>query len=505
MTTLEKLWQARLAAERTYQDPHRPQYHFLPLANWMNDPNGLIQWQGRYHLFYQYNPNGAFHGSIHWGHAVSEDLVHWRDWPIALAPTPGGPDAEGCWSGCAVDHDGAPTLIYTGVDPQVVCLATSDDDLLTWQKHPLNPVIQGPPDAIRERAGGDFRDPFVWRAGDRWYMVIGARIIDQGGTILLYQSEDLLHWRYVHPLLMGDAQRTEPFWTGTMWECPNWIDFGAEQALLVSMQTPPAELLYVGYYLGAFNEADLTFTPTSEHLLDDGRCFYAPQVLRDDRDRVLMWGWLIEGRTSAAQLEAGWSGVMSLPRVISPGPNGWLRMRPAPELRALRRAHYHLADVDLPAPRETFQSLGGASGYRGDSGYQGDSLEIIAELALGSATEVGIKVRCSPDEAECTRIIYDRAREELRLDLEQASADPATTRAVYRAPFVPIAEDAGPIRCHIFIDHSVIEVFVNERICLTGRIYPTRADSQGVAAYARGGDARLVSLDAWTLTNIWHR
>src|SRR2546423_13522026 len=99
-------------------DPHRPHYHFLPPSNWMNDPNGLIHWKGQYHLFYQYNPNGALHGTIHWGHAVSPDLVHWEHLPIALAPTPGGPDKDGIWSGCAVDNDGIPTIFYTGVLPE---------------------------------------------------------------------------------------------------------------------------------------------------------------------------------------------------------------------------------------------------------------------------------------------------------------------------------------------------------------------------------------------------
>src|SRR6476659_8036409 len=107
----------RLAA-----DQHRPQYHYLPPSNWMNDPNGLIQWRGRYHLFYQYNPNGAVDGTIHWGHAASDDLVHWRGLPIALAPTPGGPDHDGVYSGCALDHDGVPTLMYTVVHPQVQCI-----------------------------------------------------------------------------------------------------------------------------------------------------------------------------------------------------------------------------------------------------------------------------------------------------------------------------------------------------------------------------------------------
>src|SRR5215210_4631866 len=111
-------------------DPHRPRYHFLPPSNWLNDPSGLIQWRGQYHLFYQFNPNGAFSATKHWGHAVSSDLVHWSDLPIALTPMPGTADEDGCYSGCAVVNRGVPTLAYTGVRAgrQRPCIAVSRDD-----------------------------------------------------------------------------------------------------------------------------------------------------------------------------------------------------------------------------------------------------------------------------------------------------------------------------------------------------------------------------------------
>jgi beta-fructofuranosidase len=115
---------------RRVNDPQRPRYHFLPPANWMHDPNGLIQWGTTYHLFYQYNPNGPFHGTIHWGHATSEDLVHWRHLPIALTPTPGGADADGCWSGCALNDDGIPTLLAEGGDAHLNVLDA-------WQMHSI--------------------------------------------------------------------------------------------------------------------------------------------------------------------------------------------------------------------------------------------------------------------------------------------------------------------------------------------------------------------------------
>src|SRR5262249_12018171 len=144
-----------------------------PPANWMNDPNGLIQWKGVYHIFYQYNPEGAFHHKIHWGHATSTDLVHWTHLPIALAPTPNSPDEDGCWSGCAVDNDGMPTIVYSGRGgtQELPCIATSDDvdTLLTWQKYSGNPVIEAPPEGLDIV---EFRDHCVWREGATWYQVI---------------------------------------------------------------------------------------------------------------------------------------------------------------------------------------------------------------------------------------------------------------------------------------------------------------------------------------------
>src|SRR5215469_10886932 len=145
-------------------DPSRPSYHLLPQHNWMNDPNGPIWWKGQYHLFYQLNPHAAVWGDMHWGHAVSPDMVHWRHEPVALAPTPGGADSEGCFSGSAVVHNGVPTIIYTGVQNapadqvtirdgsdklrETQMIATAEDDgLLRWKKVET-PVIATPPEGM---------------------------------------------------------------------------------------------------------------------------------------------------------------------------------------------------------------------------------------------------------------------------------------------------------------------------------------------------------------------
>ena len=451
----------------------------------MNDPNGLIQWQGVYHMFYQYNPNGAFWGTMHWGHAASKDLVHWTHLPIALAPTPGGPDADGCFSGCTVNNAGTPTLIYTGVHGalQLPCIATSDDDLLTWHKHPGNPVIPAPPQHL-DMVG--FRDHSAWREGGVWYQIIGSGIRGMGGTALLYRSPNLIDWEYVQPIYTGDAARTGPLWTGTMWECPDLFALDGKHVLIVSVWDNQ-RTHYPVYFTGSF--ANHTLEPETEHLVDLGDSFYAPQTLLDDRGRRIMLGWLREANSADAQLASGWSGVMSLPRILSIRPDGLLGMEPAPELEMLRGEHRHWADIDLSAS---------AAHVLDDA--RGDTLEIFAELDLGDATEVGLKVRCSPDRMEETRIVYDRAGQRLLIDRERSSLSGDVCHDATAGLFELARGE--PLRLRIFLDRSVVEVFANERVCHTARIYPSRADSLGVDLFAHGGGGRINRLDIWKMLPI---
>ena len=473
-------------------DPHRPQYHFLPPANWMNDPNGLIQWQGQYHLFYQHNPDSPSWGAMHWGHAVSEDLVHWTDLPIALAPTPGGPDADGCWSGCAVDNDGVPTLIYTGVFPQRQCVATSTDDLLTWEKHAGNPVIAAPPEGLDVTG---FRDPCVWREGDTWYALIGSGIQGVGGTALLYKSPDLTHWEYMHPICVGDRNDT-----GEMWECPDLVFLSDKYVLLVSVQP---EFLYVHHFIGTW--VDHKFTPETHGIADFGGYFYAPQTLLDDKGRRIMWGWIKEGRSDEAQQAAGWAGVMSLPRILSLRPDGLLGIEPAPELKTLRGKHHRLIDVVLtPTSSGTWQDVEEVKHVRGDC------LEIVAEFEpcnagiardVDVAGEFGIKVRCSPDGTELTRILYDHKAKRLVVDREQSSLSADVHCETQECP-LNLSPGEG-LKLDVFLDRSVVEVYANGRTCITSRIYPSRPDSLGVDLFTSGGSVKLRSLDIWKMNSIW--
>ncbi len=467
-------------------DSQRPLYHFLPPANWMNDPNGLIQWQGQYHLFYQYNPHGPFWGSIHWGHAVSADLVHWEHLPIALAPTPGSADEDGCWSGCAVDDDGVPTLIYSGDRNRVqrACLATSSDGLVTWDKYPGNPVVADTPglDLVA------YRDHTVWREDGMWYQGIGAGIVGEGGTVFLYRSPDLRHWEYLHPLLTGDAKQMEPFWTGTMWECPAFFPLGDKHVLLVSVWHD-GRLHYTAAFVGTY--AGQRFVPERLQKLDYGdRYFYAPQTMLDDQERRIVFGWLPEGCDTEAQLRAGWAGVMSLPRVLSLAPDGGLQVAPAQELTALRGAHRRVTAIPIG---ETVPDW--------PDDLRGDTVEIGAVIDPSDAAEVGLKLRSSPNGAEETTIVYDRAGKRLVLNRDRSSIDESVERTAHSAPLG--LAPGEPLVLRVFLDRSVIEVFANERVTLTSRVYPAGADSTGIAPIARGGTAGLRELDLWQMRSIW--
>lgn len=457
-------------------DPLRPLYHFLPPANWMNDPCGLIQWRGKYHLFYQHNPNAPSWGNIHWGHAVSDDLAHWRDQPIALAPTPGSSDQDGCWTGCAVDDNGTPTLTYTGRrgTQENVCLATGSDNLLTWKKNVHNPVIPAPPPGL-DTSG--FRDPYVWREHDRWYMIIGSGIAGAGGTVLLNQSPNLCDWEYIGPLFSGDAAEH-----GEMWECPNFFRLGDKHVLIVSLWRGR----YASYFVGT--RADHKFTPQQQGVIDYGDRFFAPQVMVDDRQRRLMFGWIWEGRSMQAQRAAGWAGVQSLPRVLTLAPDNTLVTEPAPELTALRGARIHFYDISL----DETASFG--------LPVEGDCVEIQAEFEVTTST-CGLKLCCSPDDREQTRVGYDGAAARVFVDRQRASLSPEVKRDVQQGPLQLATGET--LKLHIFLDRSVVELFANGRCCLTSRIYPTRRDSQGIKLFAHGGGVRLLSLDIWQMKPVW--
>ena len=463
--------------DRFAADPHRPRYHFTPPANWMNDPNGLIQYKGRYHLFYQHNPFGSLWGNMHWGHATSTDLVHWQHLPIALAPDPDGPDADGCYSGVAVVDDGIPTLVYTGVrkPDELACIATSDDDdLRHWTKDPGNPVIPGTPPGVPTTI---FRDHTLWREGDDWLMGVGAGIEGEGGAVLLYRSRDVRDWEYLHPLITEPAALNDGGeLLSTGWECPD-VFFLDGNPVLVACEWD-IDPIAVSYWTGHY--ADRRLHADHKGTVDAGPSFYAPQSFADDQGRRIMIGWLRERRADEALVAAGWAGAMSLPRTVTLLDDGSLAFAPVEEVALLRGRH-----IERPL----------RPGVIDLDGIPGDACEIIVRTDDAPTGPIALEVLRSPDGAERTLIRLDPAGGTLVVDTTNASTDALAFGEVVRS-IVPNA-DQRPLTMRVFVDRSIVEVYVNDRVAVSARAYPAFEGPRGIAVAE--ADAGPGAIDIWAM------
>ena len=490
-------------------DPHAPRYHFVApyRRSLCSDPNGAIYWKGRYHLFYIFQDERLRTGPEFWqaghcwGHASSSDLVHWTHHPSALAPRRGHPDAA-IFSGCAlVSREGVPTIVYHGVKAGT-CVATAvDDGLIEWRKHPANPVIREPTNS-GDAGWGIYNvfDPCVWLEGDTYYAILGGQVKpdDAYDTAYLFTSTDLTQWEYLRPFYKPNPQWTE---RGDDCACPKFFEFGGRHVLLCISHAKGMRY-YVGDYVA--RGRDRLFLPTSHHLLNwPGGCCFAPETLLAPDGRRIVWGWAQDQR--ADWWKTGEWGVITLPRVISPGDDGEsLRVTPAAELEVLRRNHRVVVNgLDPRAGHEVLLR-----------DVEGECLELLLEATIAGDGRAELVVRASPDGAERTTIAYDAAAGELSIDVSRSSLAHngwrpypmdfwrGITPANVTRQVAPVSLTAGePLSLRVFLDRSVIEVFVNDRVCMTQRVYPTRPDSRGVALRASGG-VSIRRLDAWDMEEI---
>ena len=320
-------------------DPSFPTLHIRPRQGWLNDPNGLCRIDGRYHVFFQYNPDAPIHSGVHWGHVSSTDLLHWQEHPVALAPRRGLIDGVGCWSGCIVDDGGVPTAVYTANPDHarnaVVAVARSDRSLIHWEQD------ESPVTGISAVLGLDeVRDPFVFVHEGRRYAVQGSGQPSGRPRLLLYGCDDLTCWSELGTLLSTDDPIAAEVAAANIWECPNLVQVDGHWVLLVSLWHGPngvRQLAGVRYLVGDLvaQGQGWVFKATSGGVVDEGPTFYAPQVLAEP-DRTLLWGWAWElGRSDQQIAEAGWAGALTFPRELYVR-DGVLGTRPASELAALR-------------------------------------------------------------------------------------------------------------------------------------------------------------------------
>jgi sucrose-6-phosphate hydrolase SacC (GH32 family) len=449
-------------------DPQRPVYHALPPRAWTNEPHGLVHFRGEYHLFYQKNPNGPYWGHIHWGHMTSPDLHRWTEMPVALAPGP-GVDADGCWSGSAIEFEGKLALIYTAGDGKrsTICLAMSEDGV-DFKKHAANPIIAAVPPG---HDFTEFRDPHVWREGDTYYLIIGSAVRDVGGTALLYKSHDLVNWRYLKPLLVGDHEDS-----GVFWEMPIFVKLGDQHALIVC-EVPGRASYWVGTW------KDETFTPRSlaPQRLELLNHMLSPTPCRSDDGTVFTMGILPDQRSSKEDWRAGWAHLYSLPRVVTADERGRLHQTPHPVVDGW------------------FEPMRSEAAIKLDDGVMmplqasGVALNIRVVFKRMGSRRVTLRIRSSGDGQEHTDIHYEWEIGRLVVDRSHSSANHADRRQmVEEATYFPDTSDR--LEMQVLLDHSVLEVFLDKRAAFATIVHPMLETSTGVAVGCEGGAAEVEML-----------
>jgi sucrose-6-phosphate hydrolase SacC (GH32 family) len=453
---------ARALREKLLRDPYRAGYHFVtPEGSCMPfDPNGAIYWKGRYHLFYIFQDQRGHN----WGHVSSTDLFHWRHHPTGLV--------SGMFSGnCFINKEGRPTMCYHQVDQGNAMAVALDDELNEWKKLDSNPITPktkpGDPHHNQYRSW----DPFGWLEGDTYYAIFG------GERPAIAKSPSLGgEWKYVGDLMANSVPGVS---INEDVSCADLFQIGNRHMLLCI-----SHRLGCRYYLGDW-KGEQFHPAVHEQMSWVDNSFFAPESLLDDKGRRIMWAWIFDAPGFKMRQDYGWSGTMSLPRVLSLGDDGLLRMNPPEEIEKLRYNGRQKTDLAVKAGADL--TLAGISG---------NSLELALEISARDAKQFGLKVCTSPGGEEQTVVYYDAVEKKLKVDTTKSSLAEGA-KSIEAGPLA--LADGESLKLRVFVDKSVVEVFANGRQAVMRRIYPSRSDSVGVALFSTGGDARVPKVEAWDL------
>jgi beta-fructofuranosidase len=455
-----------------------PRYHVTAERNWLNDPNGPIHWDGRYHLFFQTNPQAPHWDRPHWGHVSSADLVTWSRHPMALSPGADGPDREGCWSGCARAMDGEPVIFYTGVAGEghdrveSICRAVGSPDLERWTKDRSNPLAV-PPDSLRSRY---HRDPFLWQDGDGWHLLLGSGTVEgkHHGRALVYHSPDGRSWSY-GGVFFEAPRRVEGIDLGEVWECPQLLRFEHGDVLVLSVKDPGSErpLLYSVYFVGEVRAG--RFEGRLVDRVDHGPVFYAPAAMVDATGRTLMWGWIQDALPPSTTRQLPRVGALSLPRVADLV-DGRLRTMPAPELVGLRLEPPLVGPVQVDGRMDLLGEL------------DVPQLEIAA-LVSGNRGRASWEI--GQGELGFIRLTVDLEEGNLVVEAPGAGSHPAR---------IPNRLDDAELR--IYLDRSISEVYLSGHASTTVRSYPPGGRRAPIVASTSSSELQVRDCAVWQLRDI---
>jgi len=465
---------ARRVRRAELNDPIRPQWHFT-IAEGIGmpfDPNGAFFKDGVYHLWHLYQDEGRHQ----WQHLTSIDLFHWR-WQLNdLRPHAGDVD-EGIFSGNAfVAPDGNVVISYHGVGSGGNCVAFSNDkELEIWQKPKANPIAN------------PGWDPYLWYQDNKYYMISGGIPVSEGkpNPATLYVGNSYKEkMQLVGNFLTNDMKDVEDFEDIS---CPDFFKIEDKWVLLCISHTKGAR-----YYIGDWNGKQ--FKPQYHHRMNwPGGTFFAPETLLDDKGRRILWAWVLDAKSGVS------SGTMSMPRVLTLSKDKKsLNIAPPKEVELLRYQPKMLTPFTV--------QKGNTSSLKG---IAGNSLELNLSIEPGQAKQFGVKVLCSADEREQTPILFDLSKNTVSIDTRKSSLDTINYRrytmvkdqeqyvAVQEAPFT--LNKGEKLELRIFLDKSVLEVFINGRQCVTQVLYPTLKDAVNLQVFAEDAPIKVTQVKSWKL------
>jgi beta-fructofuranosidase len=478
-------------ASRHSGDIQRPLFHALPATNWTNEPHGLTWYNGKYHLFFQKNANGPYMAKLHWGHLSSENLIEWKEEKIALAPG-NDYDMKGVWSGCSfIDGEmtgGKPHIFYTGVDYGKATInraVPSDDDLINWTKHPQNPVIPGKPAGLSDT----FRDPFIFKSGENIYMVVGTSKDGAGATTLHRYDKNSGTWSNDGSIFY---KATHPSAYGTFWEMPAVVPMNDGKWLLFATNLGAQNGTETLYWVGTLN-ADGTFAPYSdtpkgvELFSGNGYGLLSPSIMQRN-GRTIAIGIVPDKLPADQHFSLGWAHLYNLPREWTVDASNTLVQKPCEEISQIRSMSNSYNQQNLAV-----------NGTIPIHTVSGKAVEIEAQFSLSQAQSIGFTVRKS---SEGVKVYYSPVTNKMTVDAQHITRlwnDAGSFNGLYEAVLPERLPIGYNLKLHLIIDHSIMDIFVNDKYASSVRIFPTDSHSDAIEVFSEGASTDFDYLKVWKL------
>lgn len=478
-----------IPASRFADDMLRPRFHGMPAAGWTNECHGLVYSGGRYHLFFQKNADGPYMARLHWGHISSDNLYDWREEKIAIAP--GNPyDIKGCWSGCVFTDEvitgGRPNILYTAVDYARASIAQATPEstsLVNWTKLSRNPIIAARPAGLSD----DFRDPYFFRNGDNAYIIVGSSRGGIGTTTLHRYDPVTGNWSNNGDLFFTGTSAAQD---GTFWEMPNITLMPDGRWLFTATPIGTSQGVRTLYWTGSI-AADGKFVPASEKpaLVEmnsrHGFGLLSPTVYVRDGKTIAL-GIVPDKLSSANNWNLGWAHCYSLPREWSLDSDGTLIQKPWESLTGLRTSTtFSRTDFDL-------------NGSIDLSPVKGRAVELCGTFTVGT-TPFGFNI--FKNGSAKGSITYNPASAELIVDFSSLTRlinDGGVYDGVYRCTLPQRPKRGSDLKINIFVDHSIVDIFVNDSWATSIRVFPTDSNADGIEAFANAV-VKVKDLKAWIL------